>query len=346
MNLVTESAIVKAIKTNARFFAIREPGSVDFTFGAQTHTQATDNDTFIIAPFDCLQFPIVKIVNQVSATAFLATPMSDNEAIADASEPYISKKDYLEQAEAIIGAIQAGLLKKAILSHPITTPSDISAEHWCKILSALANKYPNATVFIFNTQETGFWLGATPELLGKYDGTVFSTMALAGTKKSGCGIEWTTKEHDEQKIVADFIVDKIKSFGATPAISATYTRNAGPVEHLCTDISCKIDHRDAQNLVDSIYPTPAVSGFPKERAIRLISSIEKHKRRYYGGYFGLLRQSGDFQFYVNLRSLTFDRKCYTIFVGGGITSDSVPENEWSEIINKASTLTSIINTSE
>ena len=46
---------------------------------------------------------------------------------------------------------------------------------------------------------------------------------------------------------------------------------------------------------------------------------------------------------MNLRCMQFDKSNVCIYVGGGITSKSIPENEWQELLNKSNTLKSLID---
>ena len=47
-------------------------------------------------------------------------------------------------------------------------------------------------------------------------------------------------------------------------------------------------------------------------------------------------------FYVNLRCMQIVNDTAKIYVGGGITKDSVAENEWKETQNKAKTIGNIL----
>ena len=87
-----------------------------------------------------------------------------------------------------------------------------------------------------------------------------------------------------------------------------------------------------------MHPTPAIAGTPTDIAVSYINNIESHNRRYYGGYVGPVDENGEFDFFVNLRSLEFSGNDYCIYVGGGLTADSDAEKEWQETAEKAKTL--------
>lgn len=220
----------------------------------------------------------------------------------------------------------------------------------------LCRKKRSAFVFCYFTPQSGLWIGATPEtLLRGHDGKLF-TMALAGTRKSGSSGKWDAKNIEEQQIVTHFIADKLAENGLKPIISPLFTKNAGPVEHLCQHIEAQLpddDHSSEMaiasvaSLLKSLSPTPALGGYPRENALRLISSLEDHDRGCYGGFCGLFHNVSDFNLFVNLRSarlipisdgISGNRWMYVKYCGGGITRFSNPEDEWIETEMKSTSL--------
>ena len=119
-----------------------------------------------------------------------------------------------------------------------------------KLLATLRHHYPNATIFCLSTALCGTWIGATPELLmernktteGTTEGTMngevrYSAMALAGTRPSGTSEAWDPKNLEEQRIVTDYLLRSFEACGISATPSPLHTRQAGPVEHLCTIVS-------------------------------------------------------------------------------------------------------------
>jgi isochorismate synthase len=48
-------------------------------------------------------------------------------------------------------------------------------------------------------------------------------------------------------------------------------------------------------------------------------------------------------FYVNLRCMQLMDEKAVIYVGGGITKDSVSQNEWEETVNKTKTIANVLS---
>ena len=338
-NDIVLQAVEKAINHRIHFFCYRLPGEEQLHFGAQIIEQHTPVG-FYIHPFcESLDTPVSYISAQFDAVKFLKIPLSSlphtNCRLVMAETT--SKEEYIKCANKCISDMQAGKFTKIVLSRTICNEYAIIS--WRKVFQNLLDKNPDAFVFVFHAEDAGFWMGASPEKYLSYHRNKVSTMALAGTRVAGDSGNWGNKEIQEQNIVADYISEKFDNSGINYTKSKTYTRNAGVVEHLCNDFDATVSSpSQVDKLRNFLHPTPAIAGVPCREAVRYIKDVEKHNRRYYGGFIGPVDAWGNFDFYVNLRSLEFDSERYCIYVGGGLTTDSNPENEWQETVNKAKTL--------
>jgi isochorismate synthase len=246
-------------------------------------------------------------------------------------------------------------LDKVVLSRKeIHTLKDFN---FIVVLQRLLNSYPSAFSYCFYHPNVGLWLGAFSEQLLKMEGASFYTSAVAGTqvfeeKKS---VIWQGKEQQEQEFVSDFIVNKIKKIASQIKISAPYTIKAGNLLHIKTDIQ-GILNSDAnlKQIVEILHPTPAVCGLPLDKAKDFILNHEGYDREYYSGFLGELNadfsnQKNATDLYVNLRCVKLDVVSQSekidahLFVGGGITKDSIPEKEWNETVNKSQTIKKILD---
>lgn len=334
------SFIDRALSANVNFYAIRQAAMSAAVYGASERLlHDAYRPGFVIAGFNhCGRFDIIPSDIQ-TADDLPDKPFSSQDQIISVPVDTSAQEHHLG-VEGIVKELRQSGEGKTVLSRVKSLPCNraISA-----IFQDLAEAYPNATVFCFRTEKHGLWIGATPELLMESNGETISTMALAGTRKCGSPEPWDSKNCEEQQIVTDFIRCVFESKGLNPEVSRPETFKAGPVEHIRTLISAKSDSLSADEklrLALSLSPTPALSGFPREKSLAMISHYESHDRACYGGFFGLLRANGDMALYVNLRSATINRRIATLFAGGGITRFSEPETEWQETEMKLSTLAS------
>lgn len=252
---------------------------------------------------------------------------------------FTQKADYINRIQTVIEKIQSGFCEKAVISRKIKIDFDNNKETVLLFLQ-LAASFPKAFVYLTQIEGIGCWMGASPELLlsagsANTDELLIHTMALAGTRKSSSKDHpWGDKEIMEHEWVKKYILEKLALINATNVHDGnTHTVKAGPVEHLRTDINAGIKSSQFGELLKILHPTPAVCGWPLHKALELIQYTEDYDRAYYTGYLGPATS-----LFVNLRCMEiFDNYAY-IYVGGGITKDSIPEAEYEETVMKSRTL--------
>lgn len=213
------------------------------------------------------------------------------------------------------------------------------------------NNYPTAFCYCFFHPKIGLWVGATPEQLLKIENKKFSTVSLAGTQKVDVykDVIWQEKEKQEQQFVTDFIAENLQNVVSNLEVSEPFTVRAGNLLHIKTIISADIDANfNLKKCIEILHPTPAVCGLPKENAMDFILKNENYNREFYTGFIGELNINNKTDLFVNLRCMKISPNVEmtnfgaNIFVGCGITKDSVPENEWYETVNKAFTMKKIV----
>lgn len=261
----------------------------------------------------------------------------------------ITKNDYLKDVETTIGEIKNTKLAKVIVSRLI--PCKRETESLGKLYLQLFQQTPNAFVYLVNLPKAGLWMGATPEVFLKSEGKTLETVSLAGTQSrhSDSDYSWHTKEIEEQAFVSRYLLDVFYRFNIHPyTTQGPETLESGKVAHLMTSFrfAAKKLVYNLGDFISELHPTPAVCGYPKNRADRFISKIEKHDRRYYSGYLGPWQLNDSVRLFVNLRCMEITPAYYLLYSGGGITSRSVPEDEWEETNNKARTLLSAIEAAQ
>ncbi|MDE7467125.1 MAG: chorismate-binding protein [Muribaculaceae bacterium] len=252
------------------------------------------------------------------------------------------RRYYIDRVNAVIERLRERGMAKTVISRIIAghTPE----ADWLDIADRLWQAYPDTFGYLFYTASTGGWVGATPEkLLFTFSPCSFTTCALAGTLP--VDVPWNRKNYDEQQMVADFIKDTLTRMGLDFKESGPRTITYGAIKHLMTNFTGEMSQPSAQTpaLLDSLAPTPALSGAPRAEALADIADVEQHQRGCYGGYVYL---SDDMRIYtyVTIRCAQFDPRdgSWAIYAGGGITPASVAEDEWNETEAKAATLLSLI----
>ncbi|MFH1119282.1 MAG: isochorismate synthase [Bacteroidota bacterium] len=253
----------------------------------------------------------------------------------------VQEHEYIMQVNKIIELIHAGHAGKVVLSRQLSKMlnEDFNATTLFNLLCSL---YPEAFVYLIFIPGYAIWTGASPETLLRRRSLKISTMALAGTRLAEESGQWGIKETEEHSIVVDYIQKVLKESGCKNIYkSEPSSVNAGRVMHLCTRFEAGFQSDSLPLIISALHPTPAVCGWPADKAMEIIRKTEKHNRSYYAGYLGPVGpESADL--FVNLRCLQLFKGRAVIYTGGGLTSASNPQAEWDETVLKSTTMLSAI----
>lgn len=320
---------------------------------------------FVFAPFDLKNDSIILPQEHCQCHTLEASHLDLKTKISTPSSDKKGKESHLALVSKGIEIIKKGDLEKVVLSR-----QDIKAidkPNPLETFKRLFNRYKNAMVYCWYHPKVGLWLGATPELLFKVEGRQLTTIALAGTLpyRRISTVNWTNKEIEEQQIVVDYITKELEPYLSKVKVSEVETVRAGGLLHLKSRITGSIETSTSlKSIIKTLHPTPAVCGYPKEASKTFILENENYNRQFYTGFLGELNlkysktrntnrrnvENSAYKlvktqsnFYVNLRCMQLKQGQAFIYVGGGITKDSIPENEWEETVNKTKTICSVLN---
>ena len=252
-----------------------------------------------------------------------------------------NRKEYDEIIYSVLEEIRPEKLEKVVISrsHQVKVGKGFSV---VSAVQVLRNMYPKCTNFFFSFPKAGIFFGSTPERLIRKNGQQINTEALAGTIDRGRNMEEdrllaetlfdSHKEREEHRFVIDQIKGRLETI--IPELEIPYEPQIlklKNVQHLKTPISGVLENGEKiLDLVKLLHPTPAVAGTPMKRAMEVIGKLEPHDRGWYSGPVGWIDPKGNGDFFVALRSALVKDEEAHIFVGGGIVSESLPEQEWHE----------------
>ena len=314
---------------------------------------------FIFAPFDDVEHSVViplsdsKVYAEelsLEGISLLQTQFTNNKE---------EKEAHINLVQKGIEAIERGDFSKVVLSR-CEKVSNFNKNPF-KIFESLMATYESAFIYLWFHPQVGLWLGATPETLLKVENHRIFTMSLAGTQVySGQDeVKWKDKEIEEQRIVTSTIINALEPLTKSLDVSRPLTVRAGNLLHLRTNIHGVLNQNNLGELLDSLHPTPAVCGYPKLSSKAFILEHENYKREFYTGFLGELnivelqarnRNSRNVEnnayksvkktsdLYVNLRCVQIKENKAMVYVGGGITKDSNPVQEWEETVSKTTTI--------
>ncbi|WP_309641377.1 isochorismate synthase [Flavobacterium sp.] len=304
---------------------------------------------FAFVSFDSNEMILIPYYqSQILMADFAVFSSDDKSSTFDETDSDEAKSNYINLVQKGIDAIQTGDFGKVVLSRKesFSVPKFELISAFQKLLQS----YPTAFSYCFFHPKVGLWLGAFSEQLIRVKNKNLHTMAVAGTQvyQENETAVWESKEKAEQQFVTDFITESLHDYVKETKISEPYTMKAGNLIHLKTDIEAALNEpSNLKEVIKILHPTPAVCGFPKENAKVFIMNNEGYDREFYSGFLGELnhdfeKNENSIDLYVNLRCMKVENETVNLFVGCGITKDSIPENEWTETVNKSKTIKKIL----
>ncbi|WP_291858271.1 chorismate-binding protein [Marinilabilia sp.] len=348
-----EKAVSAFINGNRNFVAWRMPGEEQghaFSVGDIKRIDVKEFSTenfegaFIVAPFRLSEGLFALWPEDKPAPFEVTKSVKDNTPFQMEAESAEVRTLYGKSFSLVKQALDKKLVDKVVLARKLNV-DDVPSTILPGVFELLCITYPNAFVYFIDHPETGRWMGASPELFLEKSFDSFRTVALAATRKTELHSEdWNMKELEEQGLVSVFVDEVLSSYGINQyKKSGPEPVRAGAMVHLRTSYQFKDDkiRKQPGKFIDSLHPTPAVGGYPKEKSLEVLIEAEKFERGFYSGFLGPVSKEG-FRFFVNIRSMQLGQNNAVLYLGGGITRGSREENEWEETRLKARTLLSVL----
>ena len=251
------------------------------------------------------------------------------------------KIDWKNLVENVIQQLDSEF-KKIVVSRRIDLKFEDKID-WNHCFLRLESEYSDCYLFMYKSNSSIFF-GASPEKFIGIQNKTVEIDALAGSapnNRSNIETELlNTKNIKEHQCVINFIEDAIAEF-ATKITSDKnpQIKELSNVHHLYTKIRAKLNSKtDTFRLLESLYPTPAVCGLPKLKAMNAINEIESFDRGLYSGLIGWFDLSLNCEFAVAIRSALYKNGKLYLYAGAGIVKESDPEEEYSETELKFKTI--------
>ena len=298
---------------------------------------------------------LVESYNQIiSPSSFLLPPSSKESSLSSRQRYHIDFSNFHSN-------LLNGEFQKIVLSRCVQEPRK-EEQLPMTLFQTACELYPRMFISLVYTPQSGMWLMATPEILLEGGGNDWHTIALAGTMKLEgeslsfdsppvkgearlSDIAWTTKNIQEQRYVATYLMECLEHFSSQITEEGPYTARAANLVHLRSDFNFVLeDTRRIGELIRALHPTPAVCGLPKQQTFDFIRRNESQSRRYYSGFSGPFNPEVDTHLFVSLRCMQILDDCYCLYAGGGLLRDSEDDQEWEETEAKLETMRSLLET--
>ncbi len=275
------------------------------------------------------------------------TPLSKGDTVL---EPQITKEDYVQTVESIQRMIRDGDFYELNFSYP------------------LKGRYPGESYPLYRQMRDispvpfGAYLSfgqtavcsASPERFLKKSGSKIISEPIKGTAERSVDPvldEVRKEELQNEKNRAEnlMIVDLVRhdlakiALNGTVHVSKLYdVQTFGTVHQLISTVEAEVSpDADPVEVIKSCFPMGSMTGAPKIEVMKVTDDLESYKRGLYSGSIGYITPEGDFDFNVVIRTAILQNGDLIYPVGGAITSDSDPLQEWEETEIKSRAITNV-----
>ncbi len=252
--------------------------------------------------------------------------------------------------------IARGDIYQIVLSIGFSGETDLSP---FEVYRALRLLNPSPYLYYCDFGDTQI-VGSSPEALVTLAGREASLRPIAGTRPRGKTeaedasnteeLLADPKENAEHVMLVDLARNDLGRVAVPGTVEVTPFKTIERYSHVIHMVSgvrgVLAPGRHALDLFAASFPAGTVVGAPKIRASELIRELEPEPRGFYAGSVGHFGVTGAMDQAIAIRTLVFEKGRYTYQAGAGIVADSVPENEYQEVLAKSAVLAASLRMAE
>ena len=265
-----------------------------------------------------------------------------------AAQASCTEAEFAERVEACKEYIAAGDIYQIVVSVLFRGKSNVSP---FEVYRALRLLNPSPYMFFLEFGDLKV-VGSSPEALVKLNGSTASLRPIAGTLPRGAtraadaanerALLADPKEAAEHVMLVDLArndLGRVASAGSVQVEPYRAIERYSHVMHIVSGVQGELaPQHDQFDLFAASFPAGTLVGAPKVRAMEIIEEMEQTGRGLYAGTAGYFGLSGDMDQAITIRTLVFSGDEYSFQAGAGIVADSVPANEYREVLAKSAIL--------
>ncbi len=261
---------------------------------------------------------------------------------------YVRKEEFIQKVKEIKTDIKVGEIFQAVLSQRFSNDYLIDPFNFYRALRSIN---PSPYLVFLNLKKYQI-ICSSPETMIKVKNKEITLRPIAGTRRRGKNeIEDNNLKNEllkDKKELAEHLmlvdlgrndVGQISKNNSVKVTEQNIIEYYSHVMHIVSNVTGEL--KNNLTPIDVLFaglPAGTVSGAPKIRALEILEKHEKINREFYSGSVFYIDANGDMDSCINLRTAMIKNKKIYAQSGAGIVFDSIPENEHSECINKASAL--------
>ena len=195
-------------------------------------------------------------------------------------------------------------------------------------------------------------VSASPERFIRVNKRYIETRPIKGTRPRGLDnkedsslkeeLLASAKDRAEHVMIVDLErndIGRVCEYGSVSPTEFIILESYSTVHHLVSTVSGTL--REGTDIADCLmncFPGGSITGAPKVRAMEVIEELEPTKRGIYTGSIGYMDFCGDADLSIVIRTIVIKDKRAYFQIGGGIVTDSDPEKEYQETLDKGRAL--------
>jgi anthranilate synthase component I len=132
---------------------------------------------------------------------------------------------------------------------------------------------------------------------------------------------------------------RVSEYGSVCVEKLMFVERYSHVMHLVSALRGRLrEDVDCFEALAACFPGGTLSGAPKVRAMEIIDELEPTRRGIYAGAILYLDFTGNLDSCIAIRTMVVKKGVAYVQAGAGLVTDSVPETEFTETVNKARAL--------
>ena len=256
-----------------------------------------------------------------------------------------TKKEYLKAVTSVIDHIREGDVYIANLCQQMTIKTELAPY---ELFRKIRETNPSPFGGYFNYGDIHI-VSASPERFLKIEGSTIETKPIKGTRKRGTNpqedaalrteLERSEKDRSELLMIVDLERNDLNHICLPGSVKVTKhfdSETYATVFHLVSTVTGQLcPDTGYDDILKAVFPGGSITGAPKIEAMKIIDTLEHSARGLYTGSMGYISFDGNCDWNIVIRTAVYQKGEYRIGIGGGITCESVPKEEYEETLQKA-----------
>ena len=262
------------------------------------------------------------------------------------------QRKYLATVELIKDKIESGVFYEMNYCIEHSYSGDVT--NLAGLFYSLNKSAPSPFASYYKRNDSVLMCASPERFLRKIKNTLISQPIKGTLKRSGINdleeralLKNNSKDRAENIMIVDLVrndLSKVSKVGSVSVKELCEIYTFSHVHQMISTIESIIKaSANIEEVIDAMFPMGSMTGAPKIEVMKYVQQLEDFNRGLYSGSVGYF-YNGEFDLNVVIRSLEYSKaeKKLRNAVGGAITYDSIPINEWDECLSKSAAIRKIL----